>query len=116
MVLYLKIFQKASIGVVVRNSQGEIMAALSEKIPMPSSVVLLETLAARRAVLFIHGLGFRGSIFEGDSTISINVLCHNKFLQSSLGHIIKETLYHASSLQSLFFYHTLKQCNAWLMP
>ena len=46
--------QGACIGVVVRNFQGEIMAALSEMIPMPLSIFLLETLAARRAVLFIQ--------------------------------------------------------------
>jgi len=56
----------------VRSFQGEIMVALSEKIPMPSSIVLLETLAARRAILFIYELRFCGSIFEGDSAISIN--------------------------------------------
>ena len=46
--------QEACIGVVVRNSQGEIMATLSEMIPMPSLILLLETLAARIAVLFIQ--------------------------------------------------------------
>lgn len=66
----------AGIGVVVRNSQGDIMAALSEQIPMPSSVLMLETLAARRAVLFIHELGFNSSSFECDSEVSINALRH----------------------------------------
>ena len=31
--------QEAGIGVVVRNSQGDVMASLSEKIPLPSSVL-----------------------------------------------------------------------------
>lgn len=62
---------EAGIGVVVRNSQGDVMASLSEKIPMPPSVLLLETVAARRAVLFVLELGFRSSSFEGDSAISI---------------------------------------------
>ena len=70
--------------VVVRKLSGEniIMAALSEKIPMPSSIVLLETLAARRAILFIYELCFCGSIFEGDLAISINA--HKKLLQFSV--------------------------------
>lgn len=38
---------KAGIGVVVRNSQGEVMAAMSERIIMPPSVVILETIEAR---------------------------------------------------------------------
>lgn len=60
------------IGVVVRNSQGEVLTALSEIIPLPYSLVLVETLSARRAVLFIKELDLHSSIFEGDSAISIN--------------------------------------------
>ncbi|KAK7860999.1 f-box protein cpr1 [Quercus suber] len=42
----------AGIGAVVRNSSGEVLAALSEIIPLPSSIVALETIPARRAVLW----------------------------------------------------------------
>ena len=37
---------RAGIGVVVRDSQGMVMASLSENIPLPHSVVNLENLAA----------------------------------------------------------------------
>uniref|UniRef100_A0A7N2N1A5 Uncharacterized protein n=1 Tax=Quercus lobata TaxID=97700 RepID=A0A7N2N1A5_QUELO len=40
------------------------MAALSEIIPCPSSVLALETVAARRAVHFLQELNLRGSILE----------------------------------------------------
>lgn len=43
----------AGIGIIVRNSRGEVMAALSEKIPRPPSAEILEMLAARRAVKFV---------------------------------------------------------------
>ena len=55
--------QEAGIGVVVQNSHGKVMAALAKKIPMPFSVILLETLVARRVVLFVQELGFYRSIF-----------------------------------------------------
>jgi len=45
--------KEAGIGVIVRNDRGEVLAALSEKIPYPGSMVLVEVLAARRAVQFI---------------------------------------------------------------
>ena len=48
---------EAGIGVVVRNATGEVLAALSEKIPYPSLVDLVEILAARRAAWFIVELG-----------------------------------------------------------
>ena len=43
---------EASIGVVIRNEFGEVMAALSKKIVLPSSMETLESLVARRAAVF----------------------------------------------------------------
>lgn len=42
--------EEAGIRVVVRNVRGEVLAALSEKIPFLGSVELVEVLAARRVV------------------------------------------------------------------
>ena len=56
----------AGIGVAVRNELGEVVAAMAEKVPVPDLVFTLETLAARRAVLFVQELGLRNVIFEGD--------------------------------------------------
>lgn len=42
-----------SIGVEVRNCDGEVMAALSRKSPLLVSMVLLEMLATRSAIQFI---------------------------------------------------------------
>uniref|UniRef100_A0A7N2L4N4 RNase H type-1 domain-containing protein n=1 Tax=Quercus lobata TaxID=97700 RepID=A0A7N2L4N4_QUELO len=53
--------------VVILNSAGKVMAALSEKIEEPPSVMTCELLAARRAVQFTIEMGFRLSSFEGDS-------------------------------------------------
>lgn len=85
--------QAAGIGVVVHNSEGEVLAALSEGIPMPSSVVILESLGARRAVQFIHEIGLRNSVFKVDSMTSINALRGRSLLLSSFGHLIKETFF-----------------------
>lgn len=81
---------EAGIGVVVRNPQGEIIAAPSEKMPKPSSVVLLESLAARRATYFVLELGFQDSIFKGDSEISIKVLQTGIPPSTSYVHLIKD--------------------------
>ena len=74
------------------------MVALSEKIPMPSLVVKLETLAAKGEVLFIHKLGFHISNFEGDSEVSINALRHKTLLHAPIGHLVEDTLSLANSL------------------
>ena len=59
------------IGVVIRNSKDEVMTSLLEKILNPSSIALLELLAARRAALFISEVGLDNSILEGDSEVII---------------------------------------------
>ena len=61
--------EEAGIGVIVRNDRGEMLAALSVKIPYLGSVVLVEVLAVRKGVQFIMELGITQSIFEGDSKI-----------------------------------------------
>ena len=81
---------QADIGVVVRNHAGQVMAALSEKIKKPASADILEALAARRAVQFILELGFKQSMFEGDSEVIIKALDNEDFLLVSVGHIVKD--------------------------
>ena len=48
------------------------MAALSQKIPLPTSVEMVEMLAARRALWFAQKLGFGKVIVIGDSKIVID--------------------------------------------
>ena len=102
---------EADIGKVVRNPQGEIMAALSKKILKPSLVVVLETLAARKAAYFVHELGFQDAIFKGDSEISIKALQEVIPMPTSYGHLIKDTLSYVSSLRCFSFSHTHIQGN-----
>ena len=64
----------AGIGSMVRNSLGEVLDAPSKIIPLPSSIVALETIAATRAILFVCELGFDGTIFEGDSEEAISAI------------------------------------------
>ena len=59
---------------------------------MPSLMIILETLAARRVVHFIQEIGHHRSILEGDSESSINALCH------------KNLLFHSSCLRHFVFY------------
>ena len=102
----------AGIGVVVRNSCGEVMAALSEIIPKPASVAALETLAARRAVQFVQELDMKDSIFEGDSEVSISAIKSRCFQHPSCGHLIQDIMALLKSLQNYSFSHVHRQGNA----
>ena len=57
----------AGIGVIIRNEQGLVMAALSQQIPSPTSVEMVEVLVARQALVFANELVFDNLVMEGDS-------------------------------------------------
>ena len=57
--------QKAGIGVVIRDSNGEVIGALSESSFLPATVENVEAIACRNAVSFARDLG--SVVFEGDS-------------------------------------------------
>ena len=60
-------FDEVGIGVVIRNSKGEVMAALSKKIKKPPIVDILELFAAKRAMHFSLETDFTKLVFEGDA-------------------------------------------------
>ncbi|KAK4557757.1 hypothetical protein RGQ29_007499 [Quercus rubra] len=78
------------IGIMVRNSSSEALAALFEIIPLPSSIVVLETIAARRAILFTRELGCSGSIMEGDSEEAILAIKNQSFQHLLVGHLVND--------------------------
>ena len=65
---------EASLGIVIRNSEGQVMATLLEKIKKPPSVVTLDLLVARRVAAFVSKTGFQQSCFESDTEIVIKSL------------------------------------------
>ncbi|XP_075654706.1 uncharacterized protein LOC142624855 [Castanea sativa] len=57
----------AGIGAVIRNGCGQVMVPLSKQIPLPSSVIEVEALAARRALISAQEIDFTRVVLEGDS-------------------------------------------------
>ena len=96
---------EAGIGVVVSNATGEVIAALSEKIPYPGSVDLVEVLTARRAVWFIVELGMSQSVFEGDSEVVFKALKSVDAGHPSIGQYVKDIMSISSSLRTFSFSH-----------
>ena len=89
----------ARIGVVIRNGAGLVMASLSQRIPLPASVIEVEALAARRAMEFALELGFDNVILEGDSEVLVktlkdgrNTLTHYGNLTVDIFFFCKETM------------------------
>ena len=102
----------AGLGVVIRNSNGKVLAALSEKIMKPHFAELVEILAARRAVMFSYDLGFQNSVFEGDSSSVVKLLQDRCVSHSLGGHILKDIVSHLNSFQICSFSHIGRKGNA----
>ena len=89
----------------------EVLATLSKIIPLPSSIVALETIAAKRAVLFFCELGFSGTIFEGDSEEAISTIKKQSFQHLVVGHLVKDIVSSVNTFQYYSFSHTCRQGN-----
>ena len=105
------ITSSTSLGAIIRNDLGLVMATFTQPIPLPTSVEMVEVLAARGALCFAKDLGFNKVILEGDSEIIIKALNSGCPSSSSFGHIIKDIKVLSSSLRNVLFSHTRRQGN-----
>ena len=96
---------RAGIGVVVRDSFGLVLASLSHNIPLPHSVVNLETLAACRALEFSLELGFHKAILEGDSLIVMSALRDPSPSLASYGLLIQDAQWLARFFTCISYQH-----------
>ena len=87
------------------------MGSLVEKIDMPSTVEVLEAMAARRAMLFMEELGLSHAVFEGDSELVVNALVGHCPDRASIGHIIKDCKSLRGLFQTYSFSHVRRQGN-----
>nr|POE78215.1 hypothetical protein CFP56_62013 [Quercus suber] len=89
----------AGLGVIIRDSVGRVIGALAERIPLPSSVAMVEALACRRAVLFAMELSVFDATFEGDAEIVYKALREGDSNHPEFGLIINDSLRLASGFR-----------------
>ena len=75
---------------IVRDWRGEAIGALSTLVPTVQTVVELEALACRQAMLFAVELGLQDVVFEGDSLQVIQALNQDNADHLTYGHILKD--------------------------
>ena len=93
------------ISVVVRNSTGAVIGALSQRIMMPSFAAIVELLACRKALFFAKDLGVVQCIVEGDAEVIIQALRQKDSSHPEFGHVIQDVLFLANDFQSCCFSH-----------
>ena len=102
---------RASLGVVIRNSNGAVMASLTQQIPNPTTMAQVEALAARRAVEFALEIGITSTIFEGDSDIIIKDLNGLEPPLALNRHLIQDVKLLESFFNCISFVHVRHQRN-----
>ena len=64
----------SGVGVVIRNREGLVLAAMTEKIPQLLKPTEIEARAATRALEFAREVGISAAVLEGDSLLVIKAL------------------------------------------
>ena len=88
------------------------IAALSERVPLPPSVDDLEAMDWRRLVTFAIEIGLQDVIFEGDSKVVYEHLSATSSSMASFGHITDETQVLSSNMLFASFSHVKYSGNA----
>lgn len=77
-------------GAVIRNEQGEVMAAMAAKGPLVLSSEEAETLACRKALEFAVDVGFLELVVEGDNVNVMRAISSSSMNLSLLGNVIAD--------------------------
>ena len=104
--------EEAGVGVVVRDSQGKVIASLAEKIKLPSSSDEVEALAAVRAISLAMDLNLPSFIVEGDTEVVISSLRKEDESFSSFGHLISSIKFYLPFCNCVSFSHTCRSGNS----
>ena len=102
---------KVGLGVVIRNSEGLVMALLSQFVSLPYFVIKVETLAARRALELAVEIGIDKVILEGDSVVLMQNLKTGTNSLAQFSHIANDVLFLASYFSDLKFSHVSRFYN-----
>ena len=103
--------EEARLGIVVRDSQGKVLASLVEKIRLPSSSNEVEALATVQAITLAMDLNLPSFIVEGDSKVVISALRNKEESFSSFGHLISSIKHGLVYCNCISFSHTRRSRN-----
>nr|XP_023892017.1 uncharacterized protein LOC112004019 [Quercus suber] len=101
----------SGIGAVIRNDNGEVMAAMSARGPLVADSAVAEVLACRRAMEFAREAGFTELVVEGDNLCVMKALAASEVDRSWLGHIIQDIKWLARNFRRISFSYVRRAAN-----
>ena len=99
------------IGVLIRDAQGRVVVALSQKLNAPLGALEVEAKAVEVALQFARDVGISNFIMEGDSLIVYNALCGHSFPPSLVATIISGAIGFCGLFHWVEFSHIHRQGN-----
>lgn len=78
---------------------------------LPFTVIEVEAMTARRALILALEIGFDRVILEGDSQVLITALQNSLYSLFHFGHIVKDIQYLASCFLEIYCFHISRHCN-----
>ena len=100
------------LGVVVHDSQGQVLASLSENIRLHPSTDDVEALVVAKAILFVYDCGFSSIILKGDSEVVIKALQSNEDSFASFGHLLSSLKNTIDAFDFISLSHTHRAGNS----
>ena len=98
--------------VVIRNHLGLVLASMSKKMALPSSVEAVEFLVAVHALQLASDCRFSFVILEGDSEIVDSLFRCKEASFTSFVHLIVKAKTLVETFYEIIFSHTHRQCNS----
>ncbi|KAL0006362.1 hypothetical protein SO802_013923 [Lithocarpus litseifolius] len=99
------------IGVLIRDYEGQVVAALSQRFFAPLGPFEVEAKAMEAAVIFARDVGIQNIIFEGDSLQVYNCLHGTSKAPPAVANVLNGILFHLQSFRSFSFSHIRREGN-----
>ena len=98
-------------GLMIRDSNGQVIAALSRKLNAPLGALEVEAKAFEVGLEFARDVGVHDFILEGDSLVVYNALCGSSTPPSMIAPVIQGILMSCRPLDRIDFSHVKRQGN-----
>ena len=103
---------KSGLGVVIRDSMGQVLASCSKVVNQVHSSSEVEAMAAGLALSFVAELGVKNAVLEGDSLLVVKALTDSESSMSHIGPLINDAKYYSYSFEKLLYSHVTRDCNS----
>ena len=101
----------SGIGVIARDDQGVVVAAMSKKLELPLRPLEIEAKAMEQATIFAKDISLQKVIFESDSLLVCSAIRGESDPSPAIANIIAGTIHHMQMLSQFETRHTRREGN-----